>query len=340
MHVLVTGGCGFIGSAFVRWVLTEHDEVRVTNIDALTYAGNPANVAPVADLDRYTFVHADIRDAELLDQVMAGADAVVNFAAETHVDRSIDGPAPFLTTNVAGAGVVFDAARRRGIERILHISTDEVYGSIDVGSFREDDPLRPNSPYAASKAGADLLARSYGETYDHPISVTRTTNNYGPYHYPEKVIPLFITNLLEDGKMPLYGDGGNVRDWIHVEDNARAQWLVLTEADPGSVVNIGGGNELSNRALAGTLADAFGRGEDAIEFVADRPGHDRRYSVDTTRIRNLGWEPAISFEDGIATVIDWYRENRDWWEPLRAAGAAHRRGTGDSEAPSQAHGDS
>jgi dTDP-glucose 4,6-dehydratase len=326
MRVLVTGGCGFIGSAFVRWVLTEQPDVRVVNLDALTYAGNPENVASVAHLDRYEFVHGDIRDAPLVDELTGRVDAIVNFAAETHVDRSIEGPAPFLSTNVVGAGVLFDAARRHGIERVLHISTDEVYGSIDVGSFREDDPLRPNSPYAASKAGADLLARSWAETYDHPISITRTTNNYGPYHYPEKVIPLFITNLMEGGTLPVYGDGGNVRDWLHVVDNARAQWLVLTEAPPGTVVNVGGGNELSNRDLARRLADAFGRDDDAIEFVADRPGHDRRYSVDTSRLRGMGWEPRITLDEGLADVMAWYRDNEGWWRPLRGLGASRRRG--------------
>lgn len=326
IRLLVTGGCGFIGSAFVRWVLTERSDVHVVNLDALTYAGNPTNVASVSGLDRHEFVHGDIRDEALVDSLVGRVDAIVNFAAETHVDRSIDGPTPFLSTNVVGAGVLFDAARRHRVERVLHISTDEVYGSIDVGSFREDDPLRPNSPYAASKAGADLLARSWSETYDHPISVTRTTNNYGPHHYPEKVIPLFITNLMEGATLPVYGDGANVRDWLHVTDNARAQWVVLMEAAPGSVVNVGGGNELSNRELALRLAAAFGRGEDAIDFVTDRPGHDRRYSVDTSRIRQLGWRPDISLEQGLADVIDWYRANEDWWRPLRVTGASQRRG--------------
>ena len=326
MRLLVTGGCGFIGSAFVRWVAEEQPDVQVTNLDALTYAGNPANLARVAELDRYEFVHGDIRDVELVDELMSRADAVVNFAAETHVDRSIDGPAPFLSTNVVGAGVIFDAARRHDVERVLHISTDEVYGSIDVGSFQEDDPLRPSSPYSASKAGADLLARSWADTYDHPISVTRTTNNYGPHHYPEKVVPLFITNLLEGQALPVYGDGANVRDWIHVIDNARAQWLVLTEAPPGSLLNVGAGNELSNRELAVRIAAAFGAGEEVIEFVTDRPGHDRRYSVDTSRIRELGWEPSIDFDEGLADVIDWYRANEDWWRPLRSSGAGRRRG--------------
>ena len=327
MRILVTGGAGFIGSNFVRHALDRGPDVRVTNLDLLTYAGSPASLADVADDPRYTFVHGDICDAELVRRTMAGHDAVVNFAAESHVDRSIDGPAEFLRTNVTGAGVVFEAARHHAIERVLHISTDEVYGSIaKPGSFVEADGLFPNSPYSASKAGADLLARSYGVTYGHPIMVTRTANNFGPYHYPEKVVPLFVTNLIDGRPVPLYGDGANVRDWTYVADNVAAQWLVLTEGAPGEVYNVGAGNEMTNRALTGAILARMGHGEEMIEHVPDRPGHDRRYSVDTTRIRRLGWQPEHTFEEALDATIDWYRTHEDWWRPLKQAGASARRG--------------
>jgi dTDP-glucose 4,6-dehydratase len=327
MHVVVTGGAGFIGSNFVRYALGVDAAVRVTNLDALTYAGNLASLADVADDPRYRFVHGDVCDAELVDRVVADADAVVHFAAESHVDRSIDGPAAFLATNVSGAGVVFEACRRAEVDRVLHISTDEVYGSIaEPGSFVEGDALEPNSPYAASKAGADLLARSYGVTYGYPITVTRTANNFGPYHFPEKMIPLFVTNLLDGGTVPLYGDGSNVRDWTYVLDNVAAQWLVLTEGTPGEVYNVGAGNELTNRELTEMLVDRLGAGPDAIELVADRPGHDLRYSVDTTKVRDLGWRPGHTLTDALDATIAWYRTHTDWWRPLKAAGASHRRG--------------
>jgi dTDP-glucose 4,6-dehydratase len=329
MRILVTGGAGFIGSAFVRWVLREQDDVAVTTFDALTYAGNLANLEPVAGDDRHAFVRGDVRDLAQVEAALAdggGHDAVVHFAAESHVDRSIDGPVPFLSTNVTGAGVVFDAARRHGVDRVLHISTDEVYGSIDEGSFHEDDPLEPNSPYSASKAGADLLARSWAETYGTPVLVTRTTNNFGPYHYPEKMIPLFTTNLLDGRSVPVYGDGGNVRDWLYVEDNVEAQWVVLTQGEPGTVYNVGAGNEVTNLDLTHRLLELCGRDEDAIEFVTDRPGHDRRYSVDTGRIRDLGWSPRHDLDEALAATVDWYRDREDWWRPLKDAGASVRRG--------------
>jgi dTDP-glucose 4,6-dehydratase len=335
MHVLVTGGAGFIGSNFVRHALGVDDAVRVTNLDALTYAGNLASLADVADDPRYRFVHGDVCDAGLVDELVAGVgsglgpvDAVVHFAAESHVDRSIDGPAEFLRTNVSGAGVVFEACRRAEV-RVLHISTDEVYGSVDEpGRFVEGDALEPNSPYSASKAAADLLARSYGVTYGFPITVTRTANNFGPYHFPEKMIPLFVTNLLDGVKVPLYGDGGNVRDWTYVLDNVAAQWLVLTEGTPGEVYNVGSGNELTNRELTFELLGRCGAGEEMIEPVADRPGHDRRYAVDTTKIRALGWTPDHSFDEALDATVDWYRTHQDWWRPLKSAGASDRRGTG------------
>ena len=328
MQLLVTGGAGFIGSNFVRYVLGATDEVRITNLDALTYAGNPASLADFDDDARYELVRGDVRDAQVVDRLVADADAVVHFAAESHVDRSIEGPAAFLDTNVVGAGVVFDACRRAEVEKVLHISTDEVYGSIaEPDSFVEGDPLEPNSPYSASKAGADLLARSYGVTYDYPITVTRTANNFGPYHFPEKMIPLFVTNLIDGRKVPLYGEGANIRDWTYVIDNCAAQWLALTEGVPGEIYNVGAGNEMTNKALTHLLLEAFGVGDEMIEYVADRPGHDLRYSVDTARIRALGWKPARSFEESLADTIDWYRDREDWWRPLKDAGASDRRGS-------------
>jgi dTDP-glucose 4,6-dehydratase len=337
MRILVTGGAGFIGSNFVRYALAQGSSVRVTNLDALTYAGNLASLADVADDPRYAFVRGDVRDAGLVDQLVGDHDAVVHFAAESHVDRSIEGPAQFLDTNVTGAGVVFDACRRHGTPRVLHISTDEVYGSIDApGSFVEGDPLVPNSPYAVSKAAADLLARSYRVTYDFPITVTRTANNFGPYHYPEKVIPLFVTNLLDGQPVPLYGDGRNVRDWTYVLDNVAAQWLVLTEGTPGEVYNVGAGNELSNLELTHRILRRFGAGDELIRFVADRPGHDLRYAIDSARIRALGWAPAHDLDTALDATIAWYRGNEAWWRPLKDAGATARRGTATPSAPTTA----
>jgi dTDP-glucose 4,6-dehydratase len=327
MRLLVTGGAGFIGVNFVRYVLAQTTDVRLTNLDALTYAGNLASLTDIADDPRYRFVEGDVRDTDLVTALVADADAVVHFAAESHVDRSIDGPRAFLETNLVGAGVVFEACRRVGIERVLHISTDEVYGSIpEPDSFREGDALEPNSPYAVSKAAADLLARSYGVTYGYPIMVTRTANNFGPYHYPEKMIPLFVTNLIDGQRVPLYGDGNNVRDWTYVRDNVAAQWLVLTEGTPGEVYNVGAGNERSNRQVTETILERFGQGAEMIEHVPDRPGHDLRYSVDTSRVRALGWSPALTFEQALDETIAWYRANEPWWRPLKTAGASTRRG--------------
>ncbi|CAN5317509.1 dTDP-glucose 4,6-dehydratase [soil metagenome] len=327
MRLFVTGGAGFIGSNFVRHVLATQPDVSVTNYDKLTYAGNPESLRDVTDDPRYRFVQGDINDHLLLAEVLPGHDAVVNFAAESHVDRSITASNDFVVANVLGANTLFAMAMRAEIPRVLHISTDEAYGSIPApGRFREGDTLEPNSPYSVSKASADLLARSYGVTYGYPITVTRTANNFGPYHYPEKVVPLFVTNLIDGLKVPLYGDGRNVRDWTYVLDNVAAQWLVLTEGTPGDLYNVGADNEMSNRELTLRILQRFGRGEDMIELVPDRPGHDLRYSVDTTKVRALGWKPQHDFDEALDATVDWYRRNAWWWRPLKERGASARRG--------------
>jgi dTDP-glucose 4,6-dehydratase len=322
MRILVTGGAGFIGSHYVRTTLAERDDVEVTVLDKLTYAGNLANLAPVADDPRYRFVQGDIVDGRLLDELFPGHDAVVNFAAESHVDRSISGAADFVVTNVLGAQTVFDAALRTGVPRVVHVSTDEVYGSIEPpGAFREGDLLEPNSPYSAAKAGADLIARAYHVTHGLNISVTRCSNNYGPYQFPEKVIPLFVTNLIDGRSVPLYGDGLNVRDWLHVDDHCRGIALVLERGEAGEVYNIGGGVELTNKELTQRLLDACGASWDSVEYVEDRKGHDRRYAIDDTKLRGLGYAPRTSFDQGLAATVRWYRDNESWWRPLKEKAA-------------------
>ena len=319
-RVLVTGGAGFIGSHYVRTMLTGgypgFEDAQVTVLDKLTYAGNLANLATVADHPGYRFVQGDVVDEALLLDLVPGHDLVVNFAAETHVDRSITGAADFVVTNVLGAQTLFDACLRAQVPRVVHVSTDEVYGSIDEGSWDEDQPLLPNSPYSAAKAGADLLARAYARTYGLPVAVTRCSNNYGPYQFPEKVIPLFVTNLIDGRKVPLYGDGLNVRDWLHVDDHCRGIQLVAERGRPGEAYNIGGGRELTNRELTQRLLDAMGVGWDMVEFVPDRKGHDRRYAVDDTKLRRLGYRPRHRFEDGLAETVQWYRDHEQWWRPL------------------------
>ena len=314
MRLLVTGGAGFIGSNFVHRALARGDEVTV--YDALTYAGNPANLAGLDGGDGYRFVRGDVCDGGALADAMTGHDAVVHFAAESHVDRSITDPARFVITNCEGTATVCEVALRLGVERVLHVSTDEVYGSIDVGSFVETDSLGPSSPYSASKAGSDLIALSYHATYGLPVVVTRSSNNYGRFQFPEKVIPLFVTNLLEGRRVPLYGDGLNVRDWCHVDDNCDAIDLVLRSGEPGGIYNVGSGNELTNLDLTSRLLSLCGADDSSIEQVDDRPGHDRRYSIDTTRIRDLGWSPQRGLDEGLEATVAWYRDNRDWWEPL------------------------
>ncbi len=319
MKILVTGGAGFIGSHFVRLVMRERPDWDVVNLDKLTYAGNLENLADIAGNRRYRFVQGDIGDPEAAGRVMEGVDAVVNFAAETHVDRSIMSADEFLRTDILGVHNLLETARKvKPTPRFVQISTDEVYGSISEGSASEDAPLTPNSPYASSKAGGDLLALAYHRTHGLPVIITRSSNNYGPNQYPEKVIPLFITNLLEGRNVPLYGDGRNVRDWLHVEDNCRAVLLVLEKGEVGWAYNIGGGHELTNKELTSQIIAAMGKGPEWIEPVTDRPGHDRRYSVDCTRIRALGWMPRIPFERGLAETIGWYTANRGWWERIKS----------------------
>jgi len=322
MRILVTGGAGFIGSNFVRRTLQDAypglEGADVLVLDALTYSGNLANLAPVADSPRYSFVHGNIRDAALLDTLFPGIDAVVHFAAESHVDRSVRDASIFVETNVLGTQQLLDAALRHDLKRFVHVSTDEVYGSIAEGSWDEQRPLEPNSPYSASKAGSDLLARSYFRTHGLNVSITRCSNNYGPYHFPEKVIPLFVTNLIDDAHVPLYGEGNNIRDWLHVDDHCRGIAMVLAAGRAGEIYNIGGGTELTNRELTGLLLESTGRDWSYVDRVTDRLGHDQRYSVDISKIRDeLGYAPVVSFEQGLADVVQWYRDNRSWWEPLK-----------------------
>ncbi|MCY1695869.1 dTDP-glucose 4,6-dehydratase [Curtobacterium sp. SL109] len=326
MKILVTGGAGFIGSNFVRRTLQDAypglEGAEVVVYDALTYSGNLANLAPVADSPRYRFVQGDIRDAAALDEVVPGIDAIVHFAAESHVDRSVRDSGIFVETNVVGTQRLLDAALRHGTERFVHVSTDEVYGSISEGSWDEERPLEPNSPYSASKAGSDLLARSYHRTHGLNLSITRCSNNYGPYHFPEKVIPLFVTNLIDDVHVPLYGEGNNIRDWLHVDDHTRGIAMVLTRGRAGEIYNIGGGTELTNKELTELLLEATGKDWSYVDRVADRLGHDLRYSVDISKIQaELGYEPQVPFEQGLADVVQWYRDNRAWWEPLKERAA-------------------
>ena len=326
MKVLVTGGAGFIGSNFVRRTLEDAYEglegAEVVVYDALTYSGNPANLAPVADSPRFTFVQADIRDTGALDDVLPGVDTVVHFAAESHVDRSVRDSGIFVETNVLGTQRLLDASLRAGIKRFVHVSTDEVYGSIAEGSWDETRALEPNSPYSASKAGSDLLARSYFRTHGMNLSITRCSNNYGPYHFPEKVIPLFVTNLIDGLHVPLYGTGENIRDWLHVDDHTRGIAMVLVNGRAGETYNIGGGTELSNKELTQKLLDATGRDWSFVDQVEDRKGHDLRYSVDIGKIQGeLGYAPLVPFDQGLADVVQWYRDNRPWWEPLKARAA-------------------
>ena len=324
MRFFVTGAAGFIGSHFARQLLAGEygfDVTGVTVYDKLTYAGNLANLASVASDPRYAFVQGDICDGALLDQVLPGHDVVVNFAAETHVDRSISGPQAFLVTNVVGAQTLFDACLRHQVPRTVHIGTDEVYGSIETGAWTETEPLIPNSPYSAATAAAEMLVRAYHVTYGLNISSTRCSNNYGPFQFPEKVIPLFVTNLMDGVPVPLYGDGLNVRDWLHVDDHCHGIALTIAKGEPGQAYNIGGGLELTNRELTEQVLAAMGVGWEMVQPVEDRKGHDRRYSVDDSRLRALGYAPEHAFSDGLAETVAWYKANEAWWRPLKAKAA-------------------
>ncbi|MEK6958164.1 MAG: dTDP-glucose 4,6-dehydratase [archaeon] len=317
--ILVTGGCGFIGSNFVRMLLAQTD-MEVVNLDLLTYAGNLENLKDVGDNKRYTFIKGDIANKPDADKAMKGIDTVISFAAESHVDNSINDSEPFIRTNVSGTKVMLDCARKNNVERFCQIGTDEVYGSVEKGASTEKDRLEPRNPYSATKAASDLLALSYANTYGMNVVVTRSSNNYGPYQYPEKVIPLFVTNILEGKKVPLYGTGTNIRDWLHVDDNCRGILRVAEKGKKGEIYNIGGGNEVTNIDLTKKILRLMGKGEESIERVADRKGHDIRYSLDSSKLGKLGWAPKKNFEQGLKETVDWYRNNSWWWKPLKQKG--------------------
>ncbi len=315
---LVTGGAGFIGSNYIRYMLKKYDDIHIINLDKLTYAGNLDNLREIENNPRYEFVKGDICDEEVVNRLVKQADVVVNFAAESHVDRSIGRPDDFIRTDVFGTFVLLEAARNHGVDKFIQISTDEVYGSIEDGSFKETDPLMPSSPYSASKAGADRLAFSYYVTYGLPVIITRCSNNFGPYQYPEKLIPLFVTNALEDKPLPIYGDGKNVRDWIYVEDHCDAIDFLYQNGSDGEVYNIGAGNERNNLEITEIILRELNKPKSLMTFVKDRLGHDRRYSLDCTKIRNMGWEPGHSFDEAMHYTIQWYVNNRWWWEKLKS----------------------
>lgn len=316
-NLLITGGCGFIGSNFVRYMLENYQDCSIINLDKLSYAGNPDNLRDIEKDRRYSFIKGDICDFKTVDKVMANIDIVVHFAAETHVDRSIHSGTEFVNTNVLGTNVLLESAMKNDLKRFIHVSTDEVYGSIQSGSFTETDMLKPSSPYSASKAGSDLLVHSYFVTHGFPAITTRCTNNFGPYQYPEKLIPLFITNLLKDKKVPVYGTGNNVRDWIYVLDHCRAIDFIIQRGKNGEIYNIGSGNERSNIEITENILELLEKDKSMIQFVEDRKGHDFRYSLDFSKINRLGWKPAYDFETAISETVHWYRQNRWWWEKLK-----------------------
>jgi len=318
VRLVVTGGAGFIGSNFVRFMLRRYDDLEVVNLDKLTYAGNLENLRDIEDDARYTFVKGDICDAAVVRGALRGADAVVNFAAETHVDRSISGPQDFISTDVLGTHTLLEAVRELEIARYVQISTDEVYGSTETGSFTEESDLAPSSPYSASKAGADLLVLAYHRTFGTPVLITRSSNNYGPWQYPEKIIPLFITNAIDEQALPVYGDGLNVRDWLYVDDNCAGIDAVLRKGALGEVYNIGGGNEVKNLALTRQILKLLGKSPELIRFVSDRPGHDRRYAIDCVKLQTLGWRPATPFATGLERTVSWYRDNPGWWRKIKS----------------------
>jgi dTDP-glucose 4,6-dehydratase len=318
-NILVTGGCGFIGSNFIRYMLSKNGLSRVVNLDKLTYAGNKNNLSDIEDDKRYRFIKGDICDKKKVNSICAreSIDCIINFAAETHVDRSITGSEDFLMTNVLGVAALLQAAKKHKVELFIQISSDEVYGSCDSGSFKESSPLNPSNPYSASKAAADLLVLSFYRTYGLPVMITRSSNNFGPYQFPEKIIPLFITNLIDNKKLPLYGDGLNIRDWTYVLDNAKAIDLVMRKGSIGEVYNIGSGNLITNIELTEMILQTLKRDNSSIERVSDRPGHDRRYAVDSSKVRSLGWQEEGCFEDALKRTVNWYKENISWWRPLK-----------------------
>lgn len=322
MKMLVTGGAGFIGSNFIRYWLRQHPEDEVVNFDALTYAGNLANLADVEDNPNYSFIKGDIADAEAVAAAMQGVDTVVHYAAETHVDRSVTGPGVFIRTNVVGTQVLLDASLKAGVKRFHHVSTDEVFGDLPLDTpekFNESTPYDPSSPYSASKAGSDMLVRAYHRTYGLPITISNCSNNYGPFHFPEKLIPLMIINAMQDKKLPVYGDGFNVRDWIHTEDHARGVELILEKGRIGETYCLGGESECSNIAIVKKILAILGKSEDLIEYVKDRPGHDRRYAIDNAKIQaELGFYPNYALDEGLAETVRWYQENESWWQGILA----------------------
>lgn len=321
--MLITGGAGFIGSHFARYALRHFPDFQITVFDALTYAGNRANLSDLEGDPRFKFIHGDVRDKATVSEAVQGTHYVVHFAAESHVDRSIHNPDAFVTTDVYGTYVMLEACLKAKIERFVHISTDEVYGTIEQGAFRETDPLHPNSPYASSKAGADLMARAYFQTYGLPIVITRGSNTYGSHQYPEKLIPLFVTNALEDKPLPVYGDGHQVRDWLHVMDHVAGIATVLLKGEPGQAYNVGGDNERLNIEITKMILKTLGKPESLIRYVTDRPGHDRRYALDTSKLRALGWQPKMDFETALPEVIRWYAQNQDWWQPIKTQHEAY-----------------
>ncbi len=320
MKLLITGGLGFIGSNFVHYILKKYPNYQVINLDKMTYAGNPENLKDVENDQRYKFVKGDICDKELVNDLVSKEkpDVIINFAAETHVDRSILEPDAFIKTDIFGTHTLLEAVRNYGIKKYVQISTDEVYGSIEKGLFTEQSDLKPNSPYSASKTGADLLVRAYFKTYELPILITRSSNNYGPWQYPEKLIPLFITNLIEGKKVPVYGDGLNVRDWLYVLDNCSGIDLVLHKGKVGEIYNIGADNEKTNKEITEIILKGLGKDESSIEYVKDRPGHDRRYALDSTKLKKLGWKPEYNFDQAMKETIEWYKNNLDWWKKIKS----------------------
>ena len=318
MNLLITGGAGFIGSNFIRYIFNQYPDDKIVNLDKLTYAGNLENLRDIENNPHYAFVKGDICDERIVDKLVSRKpDAIINFAAESHVDRSIIDPQSFIKTDILGAQTLLEAAKKYQIERFVQISTDEVYGSIKKGFFTEESPLRPNSPYSASKTAADLMVRAYQQTFGLPVLITRSSNNFGNFQYPEKLIPLFVTNLLEDKKVPIYGDGQQIRDWLYVIDNCEGIDFVLHHGQIGEIYNIGSNNERTNLEITKIILDQLGKDESCIEYVKDRPGHDQRYALDSTKLRNLGWQSRYEFEEAMAKTVQWYQDNPQWWQPLK-----------------------